>query len=105
LGKKLSNFKTKVLAVNTIPLDASYKHGGTPSSCPFLHFVFIPAVHCPALLVLAMAPSGDSSNASIRAAPVDVGVGEIIPMVGAEVLDVPPASTMSFEFECGNHII
>jgi hypothetical protein len=52
-----------------------------------------------------MAPSGDSSNASIGAAPVDVGVGEINPMVGAEVLDVPPALTMSFEFECGNHVI
>jgi hypothetical protein len=52
-----------------------------------------------------MAPSGDSSNASIGAAPVDAGVGEINPMVGAEVLDVPPALTMSFEFECGNHVI
>jgi hypothetical protein len=37
-----------------------------------------------------MAPSGDSSNPGVGAAPVNDGVEEVIPVVGAMVLAVPP---------------
>jgi hypothetical protein len=39
-----------------------------------------------------MAPSGDSSNTDVGATPVDVGAGEVIPVVGAKVLAVPPVA-------------